>query len=90
MMKTKINEKVLEVKNLEVSFHTFAGVCQAVRGVNFHQLAEMVQRLFARRIPVHQKTFLSLPLGADRQQAESDYVAHARLPKQWLNGVLRL
>ncbi len=31
-----MKEKVLEVKNLKVSFHTFAGVCQAVRGVNFH------------------------------------------------------
>lgn len=35
-METMMKEKVLEVKNLEVSFHTFAGVCQAVRGVNFH------------------------------------------------------
>lgn len=31
-----MKDKVLEVKNLEVSFHTYAGVCQAVRGVNFH------------------------------------------------------
>ncbi len=31
-----MNKKVLEVKNLEVSFHTYAGVCQAVRGVNFY------------------------------------------------------
>lgn len=29
-------EKILEIKNLEVSFHTFAGEVQAVRGVNLH------------------------------------------------------
>lgn len=29
-------EKLLEVKNLEVSFRTYAGEVQAVRGVNFH------------------------------------------------------
>lgn len=29
-------EKLLEVKNLRVSFHTYAGEVQAVRGVNFH------------------------------------------------------
>ncbi|WLR51586.1 ABC transporter ATP-binding protein [Bacillus tianshenii] len=29
-------EKVLEVKDLKISFHTFAGEVQAVRGVNFH------------------------------------------------------
>ena len=28
-------EKILEVKDLEVSFQTFAGDVQAVRGVNF-------------------------------------------------------
>jgi len=31
-----MSEKVLDVKNLKVSFHTYAGECQAVRGVNFH------------------------------------------------------
>lgn len=30
-------EKLLEVKDLEVSFHTYAGEVQAVRGVSFHQ-----------------------------------------------------
>ncbi|MFP3489009.1 ATP-binding cassette domain-containing protein, partial [Staphylococcus sp. SIMBA_130] len=29
-------EKILEVNNLHVSFDTFAGEVQAVRGVNFH------------------------------------------------------
>lgn len=29
-------EKLLEVKNLRVSFHTYAGEVQAVRGVDFH------------------------------------------------------
>lgn len=29
-------EKILEVKNLEVSFHTYAGEVKAVRGVDFH------------------------------------------------------
>ncbi len=29
-------EKILDVKNLKVSFNTYAGVNQAVRGVNFH------------------------------------------------------
>lgn len=29
-------EKVLEVKNLQVSFHTYDGECKAVRGVDFH------------------------------------------------------
>lgn len=29
-------EKILEVSDLKVSFHTFAGEVQAVRGVNFH------------------------------------------------------
>ncbi|OEH91620.1 ABC transporter ATP-binding protein [Bacillus solimangrovi] len=29
-------EKIIEVKDLKVSFHTFAGEVQAVRGVNFH------------------------------------------------------
>ena len=28
-------EKILEVKNLELSFHTFAGEVKAIRGVNF-------------------------------------------------------
>ena len=28
-------EKILEVKDLHVSFHTYAGEVQAVRGVNF-------------------------------------------------------
>ena len=28
-------EKILEVKNLNISFHTFAGEVQAIRGVNF-------------------------------------------------------
>lgn len=31
-----MSEKILEVKNLEVSFRTYAGVSHAVRGVNFH------------------------------------------------------
>lgn len=30
------NEKILEVKNLHVSFKTYVGVAQAVRGVDFH------------------------------------------------------
>ncbi|PJI08450.1 MULTISPECIES: ABC transporter ATP-binding protein [Clostridium] len=29
-------EKILEVKNLRVSYHTYAGEVQSVRGVNFH------------------------------------------------------
>jgi oligopeptide transport system ATP-binding protein len=29
-------ERILEVKNLNVSFKTYAGIVQAVRGVNFH------------------------------------------------------
>lgn len=29
-------EKILEVKNLQVSFHTYAGEVKAVRGVDFH------------------------------------------------------
>ncbi len=29
-------EKILDVKNLKVSYHTYAGVVQAVRGVSFH------------------------------------------------------
>lgn len=29
-------EKLLEVKNLEVSFQTYGGEVQAVRGVSFH------------------------------------------------------
>lgn len=29
-------EKILEVKNLEVSFHTYAGEVRAVRGIDFH------------------------------------------------------
>lgn len=29
-------EKILEVKNLKVSFHTYAGEVQSVRGVDFH------------------------------------------------------
>lgn len=29
-------EKILEVKDLKVSFHTYAGECQAVRGISFH------------------------------------------------------
>lgn len=29
-------EKILEVKDLRVSFHTYAGECKAVRGVSFH------------------------------------------------------
>ena len=28
-------EKILEVKDLELSFHTFAGEVKAIRGVNF-------------------------------------------------------
>ena len=28
--------KILEVKNLEISFDTYAGKVQAIRGVNFH------------------------------------------------------
>ena len=28
-------EKILEVKDLQVSFHTYAGEVQAIRGVNF-------------------------------------------------------
>ena len=28
-------EKLLEVKDLKISFHTFAGEVQAIRGVNF-------------------------------------------------------
>lgn len=28
-------EKVLEIKNLNVSFKTYAGISQAVRGVDF-------------------------------------------------------
>lgn len=34
-LKGKSAEKVLEVSNLRVSFHTYAGEVQAVRGVNF-------------------------------------------------------
>ena len=29
-------EKLLEVKNLNVSFHTYAGEVKAVRGLDFH------------------------------------------------------
>lgn len=29
-------ERILEVKDLHVSFHTYAGEVKAVRGVNFH------------------------------------------------------
>ena len=29
-------EKILEVNNLGVSFHTYAGEVKAVRGVSFH------------------------------------------------------
>ncbi len=29
-------EKILEIKDLRVSFHTYAGECQAVRGISFH------------------------------------------------------
>ena len=31
-------EKILEVKDLELSFHTFAGEVKAIRGVNFDLL----------------------------------------------------
>lgn len=31
-----IMEKILEVKDLNISFHTFAGEVKAIRGVNFH------------------------------------------------------
>ncbi len=31
-----MTQPILQVKNLEVSFHTYAGTCQAVRGVSFH------------------------------------------------------
>ncbi len=34
-LKEKSQEKVLEVRNLRVSFHTYAGEVQAVRGVDF-------------------------------------------------------
>jgi len=30
------NEKILDIKNLHVSFKTYAGIVQAVRGVDFH------------------------------------------------------
>ncbi|MCI4601743.1 ATP-binding cassette domain-containing protein, partial [Escherichia coli] len=29
-------ERILDVKDLHVSFHTYAGEVKAVRGVNFH------------------------------------------------------
>ncbi|MEG2289765.1 MAG: peptide ABC transporter ATP-binding protein, partial [Clostridium sp.] len=29
-------EKILDVENLQVSFHTYAGEVQSVRGINFH------------------------------------------------------
>ncbi|MCU6396815.1 ATP-binding cassette domain-containing protein, partial [Enterobacter quasiroggenkampii] len=29
-------EKILDVKDLRVSFHTYAGEVQAVRGISFH------------------------------------------------------
>lgn len=31
-----MSEKILEVKNLEVSFRTYAGISHAVRGVDFY------------------------------------------------------
>ena len=31
-----MSEKILEVKDLNVSFHTYAGISHAVRGVDFH------------------------------------------------------
>ena len=31
-----MSEKILEVKDLNVSFHTYAGTSHAVRGVDFH------------------------------------------------------
>ncbi|HCR40179.1 MAG TPA: peptide ABC transporter ATP-binding protein, partial [Lachnospiraceae bacterium] len=31
-----MSENLLEVKNLQVSFHTYAGEVHAVRGVTFH------------------------------------------------------
>ena len=33
--KAKEREKILEVKDLTVTFHTYAGKVQAVRGVSF-------------------------------------------------------
>ena len=35
-MSNKTEDKILEVKNLKVSFHTYAGEVKAVRGVSFH------------------------------------------------------
>ncbi|MGL4732005.1 MAG: ATP-binding cassette domain-containing protein, partial [Clostridium sp.] len=29
-------EKILDIKDLKVSFHTYAGEVQAVRGISFH------------------------------------------------------
>lgn len=31
-----MSEKILEVKDLNVSFHTYAGTSHAVRGIDFH------------------------------------------------------
>ena len=31
-----MKEKILEVKNLEVSFKTYAGISHAVRGIDFN------------------------------------------------------
>lgn len=31
-----MSERILEVKNLHVSFHTYAGISHAVRGIDFH------------------------------------------------------
>lgn len=40
-----MKEKILEVKNLEVSFKTYAGISHAVRGIVFNLHKEKLLRL---------------------------------------------
>ena len=40
-----MKEKILEVKNLEVSFKTYAGISHAVRGIDLICIKEKLLRL---------------------------------------------
>lgn len=38
-------DKILEIENLRVSYHTYAGEVQSVRGVSFDVKAKLLQSL---------------------------------------------